>query len=257
MIILLNTVCKQFIIKIFVFLLLITKRKTLSGVNLNPSLDKLAPKICLLIPHPDDEVVGCFHFIERLGSTSKIDLIYVTKELSTEMATKRFRESSKATEALVINNYLQWDFPDGNLINHRTSLIQHLKKLQSKYDLILCPAPNDKTVDHAVLAEVAYTQTPLNKLLWYRSTWLTFPLRDADFVVEGGASKKRAALHHYKTQSKLALQNVVSLSTLEARFCGYHADSVEGFRYASSGLIKDDPLNVLSLKSLIRLRNWL
>ncbi|MBK7353136.1 MAG: PIG-L family deacetylase [Nitrosomonas sp.] len=217
----------------------------------------MSSKICLLIPHPDDEVVGCFHFIERLGPTTTIDLIYVTKELSTEMATKRFRESSKATEALVINNYLQWDFPDGNLINHRVSLIQRMTELQDKYDLILCPAPNDKTADHAVLAQVAYNQISLSKLLWYRSTWLTFPLRNADFVVEGKASKKRAALRHYKTQSKLALQNVVSLSTLEARFCGFHADSVEGFRYASSELMKDDPLNVLSLKSLIRLRDWL
>ena len=257
MIIPLNKICNEVIFKIIITLLLITKYPNPSKIKLKPLLHKPASKICLLIPHPDDEIVGCFHFIERLGSTTTIDLIYVTKELSTEVANKRFRESSKATEVFVINNYLQWDFPDGNLINHRASLIQRMTELQGKYDLILCPAPNDKTTDHAVLAQVAYNQIPLSKLLWYRSTWLTFPLRDADFVIEGRASKKRTALRHYKTQSKLALQNVVSLSTLEAHFCGYHADSVEGFRYASSGLIKDDPLNALSLKSLIRLHDWL
>ena len=258
MIMSLNKICNEVIFRIIITLILIKKYQNNPSKNKLPSpLDKPAAKICLLIPHPDDEAVGCFHFIEHIGSTASIDLIYVTRELSTEIATKRFEESNKAIKGLVINACHQWDFPDGNLINHRITLVQHITEIQNKYNLILCPAPNDKTTDHAVLAEVAYTQIPLNKLLWYRSTWLTFPLRDADFVIEGQATKKRAALRHYKTQSKLALQNVVSLSTLEAQYHGLNCDSVEGFRYASSGLIDTIPLNVLSLKSLIRLRSWL
>jgi len=83
-----------------------------------------------------------------------------------------------------------------------------------------------------MLAEEVHVVIPAGKLLWYRNNWWTFPLRAADFIVEREAKQKRAALRCFKSQQRLALQNVVTLSGFEARLYGSRAASVEAFRFA-------------------------
>ena len=101
------------------------------------------------------------------------------------------------------------------------------------------------------------TNTRANeKLVWYRSTWLTFPLIAADFIATGSAKKKNRALRCFMSQWKMALGNVISFSALEAKTYGLRAKSIEAFRYASSGTVTASPINVLSVTALRQLRRW-
>jgi LmbE family N-acetylglucosaminyl deacetylase len=235
----------------------IPARKKITAV-LDNSILKLTSEdvVAVLIPHFDDEIIGCFHFIESLTTQLSIDLYYITKPLSSEIANTRFAESSIATSNLLVRDRFWWHYPEGNLDENRNSLRQSLSELKNRYSIVLSPSPNDITPDHEVLAKVVLEVIPWEKLLWYRSTWLTFPLHMADFVVVGDSGRKRSALRCFKSQDKLALQNVVSLSGLESKLCGVSALSMEAFRFASTGMAPMRPLNVLSIKSLWNMVSW-
>jgi len=222
---------------------------SLSGLKINGS-------VAILVPHPDDEIIGCFHFMSRYGSSMAIDLIYVTEAPAKVLADLRRGESAEATKRLSISQRVCWGFTDGKLDVHRKDLRLRLEEINTRYDFIFCPAPSDLTPDHAVLAENAYALTSLDKLVWYRSTWWTFPLPAADFIVEGAAEEKRAALRCFKSQRNLALQNVVTLSGFEAAESCFFAESVEAFRFARSGEVAVFPINVLSAKACWKLRHW-
>jgi LmbE family N-acetylglucosaminyl deacetylase len=220
------------------------------------SILRTQESIAILVPHPDDEVIGCFFLIEEIGSDVPIDLIYVSEQPETTLAQTRRGESLEATNGLVVRDRIWWSLPDGGLNLARSQLRERFLKIRSAYDLVLCPAPWDKTSDHRVIAEEALRSLPTSHLVWYRSTWFTFGLHEASFVVLGPARKKRSALRRYRTQEAIALQNAVSVSMLEAKRYGYRSSSAEAFRLASSGNLDLEPLNVLSIKDLWRKSVW-
>ena len=49
------------------------------------------------LPHPDDEVIGCYHFMEQIGIRTPIDLVYVTEDQVSNMANLRRTESAEST----------------------------------------------------------------------------------------------------------------------------------------------------------------
>lgn len=218
--------------------------------------------VAILVPHPDDEVIGCYHFINEIGKSVAVDLYYVTDggagEIQAEsisLSDRRVDESGRATVGMPIRNREWWDFPDGNLSGHREVLHNRLEMLV-EYDLVLCPAPTDITPDHAVLADVLLRSVNIEKLLWYRSTWLTFPLSASDYAVCGDAAQKRRALRCFISQRNLALGNTITLSGFEARLCGSNASSIEAFRYAISGSLGWHPVNILSISAIKKLKEW-
>jgi len=213
-------------------------------------------KIAILVPHPDDEVIGCYYFICNYGYRSDIDLIYVTGEDDKDRAKVRQSEALLATENLIINNRIIWNLTDGRLDTTREKLRPLLKEVGEFYDYIFSPATNDLTPDHSVIAEEALTVIPIDKLIWYRSTWWTFALPSADFVIVGSKKEKQKSLRCFQTQEKLALQNVMSFSSLEAQRYGFSAEYVEAFQYANTERLANMPLNVLSLRSLFRIWKW-
>jgi LmbE family N-acetylglucosaminyl deacetylase len=213
--------------------------------------------LAILVPHPDDEVLGCYHFLERFGSAMDIDLIYVTDAVDDIYADVRRNESLQACKDLAIRRRVRWRFPDGDLTRYWMQLSTQLDEIERDYDFVLCPSVDDRTADHKVLADGADQAISPDKLIWYRSTWLTFTLHAADFVVTGSEKKKRAAIRCFKTQKHVALQNAITISSLEARRCGLGATSAEGFRLASSDVIDVEPINVLSIRSLWRKRDLL
>lgn len=218
--------------------------------------------IAILVPHPDDEVIGCYHFIKEVGKTVPIDLYYVTdggaggiQAETISLTDRRVAESGYATEGLPIRNREWWNLPDGNLSRHREVLRKRLVTL-GEYDLVLCPSPTDITPDHAALADVALLSVNIYRLLWYRSTWLTFPLSASDISVCGDAAQKRRALRCFFSQCNLALGNTITLSSVEARLCGSNASSIEAFRYATSGSLGWRPVNILSISAIKKLQEW-
>lgn len=215
----------------------------------------------ILVPHPDDEVIGCYHFINEIGKSVAVDLYYVTDggaggiHGGDVLVEQRAAESNRAIEGLPIRKRDWWGFPDGKLDDHRVALQQRLAAL-GEYDLVLCPAPTDITPDHAVLADVTLLAVNIEKLLWYRSTWLTFPLWISDFAIGGEASQKRKALKCFFSQSHLALGNTITLSEIESKFCGLDTFSIEAFRFAKSGNLDWQPVNVLSIGAIGKLKEW-
>lgn len=213
--------------------------------------------VCILVPHPDDEVIGCFHFIEKAGKSAAIDLIYVTDSQNAELASQRRGESARATGSMPVRSREYWQYGDGTLAAHSADLQLQIGMLASRYQLVLSPNPTDRTLDHAALAHCAMATVPPAKLLWYRSTWLTFPVRHADIVATGDVGRKLDALGAFSTQRALALANVVHLSTFEASRVGLLGKSIEGFRFAGSGPVSFDPINSISVRSGWQLRAWL
>jgi LmbE family N-acetylglucosaminyl deacetylase len=205
--------------------------------------------ICILVPHPDDEIIGCFHLLQQIGRLASVDLVYVTEDTSAVIASCRREESAAATATLRVRDRIWWSYPDGHLVRYQESLRQRLIDVAQRYKLILCVAPNDRTPDHSVLAAEAYSIIPNEKLLWYRSTWLTFPLYAADIIVSGQAKEKLSKLRLFRSQKNLNLVNVVRISAIEARRCCLSNSSVEAFRFAISGEVHVPPVNVLSIIS--------
>jgi len=217
--------------------------------------------VAILVPHPDDEVIGCYHLINEIGKSVAIDLYYVTDGVaggvqeSFSLSDHRIAESGYATAGLPIRNRQYWHFPDGKLGRLRDELCKHLGML-GEYDLVLCPSPTDLTPDHAALADAALLAVNLDILLWYRSTWLTFPLSASDFSICGDALQKSRAMRCFISQGDLALGNTITLSGVEAKLSGLEASSVEAFRFAASGCLEWQPVNVLSLGAIERLKEW-
>lgn len=214
---------------------------------------------CVLIvaPHYDDEVVGCFHFLTRFANDCTMQVAFVSEDLDDrEYAMARLRESISVLAPAGVVDLHHWQLGDGDVGASEELLAEKLRECNELFDYILTPAPNDRTPDHMVIARVASEVCSPQKLIWYRSTWWTFSLEEADFVVSGSGSAKRRALRRFSTQSALSLSNAVSFSRWEALRSGMRVESVEAFQFGSSRRLSPRPMNILSLKSLLRLGSW-
>ena len=250
---------------------LVSTMTTLIKVNVGAkrfktAIDVIAEgDIAILVPHPDDEIIGCFHFINSIGDHSPIDLHYVTDGSSGgrigSTAThilRRKNESLSASSKLTIRKRQYWGFEDAELKASKDRLYLTLSAIvtSKNYKYILCPAPNDLTEDHRIIAENVLKICNPSQLIWYRSTWLTYPLHDSDFISTGSEKDKIDALRSFKSQSSLALLNSVRSSTCEAKLNGLTANSLEAFRFASSGSVTWTPINTLSITIVKRVREW-
>lgn len=213
--------------------------------------------VAVIVPHPDDEMIGCHHLIAATGHEVAYDLFYVTRHENDARLTEiRFAESARASAGLTVRNRVFWNFPDGNLAACREVLRDRLDEITPQYDYILAPAPNDRTPDHIPIAEETLAASGRDRLVWYRSTWWTFSLLEADFAVVGPAEDKRAALACFASQGHLPLGNVVTLSAWEARRGGISAESIEAFQKATTDRLSREPLNTLSIRTFAWLQRW-
>lgn len=231
----------------------------------NANQELLSTAIAILVPHPDDEVIGCFHLISTLGKDIPIDLYYITgnpisqsSEGIDNLALRRRKESESATSNLPIRKKTYWNFTDGDLSNNQNELKSRLLTLEENdvYTHVLSPSITDLTPDHFELAKAALSTINKTRIVWYRSTYLTFPIFSADFIASGNAKEKLQSLLCFKSQKNLALSNVVNASKVEAYSYGIRATSLEAFRFASSGPLKWSPINVLAISVILKLRKW-
>ena len=131
--------------------------------------------VTIIAPHNDDEVIGCMHLMEAISGIATIDVIIVTKHVDSAVLTYQRRlETEAALESLEINKIINWNFPDGDVAKFSAAIRSKFQRLLATCDIVLCPAPNDKTTDHITIAQVALQELPCEQLIWYRSTWWTF-----------------------------------------------------------------------------------
>lgn len=213
--------------------------------------------VTIVAPHNDDEIVGCMHLMEAISGKVPINLIVVTKHVdSINLTHQRRLETKAALGNLEINEIIDWNFPDGDVGKFSDAIRAKFQMLSAKCDIVLCPAPNDKTKDHITIAQIALQELPCEQLIWYRSTWWTFRMRQANFIVTGQFRKKLNKLKLFKSQSHISLHRSVWLSCLEHLLLTGRVRSSEAFVFANTDSLSAYPLNSISLRHIYRILFW-
>lgn len=214
-------------------------------------------RILIIAPHHDDEVIGCWHFMRALSGLAEIEIAFITCERNNEELTNtRREESARALKGIIIDQVKYLSVQDGVAKGSGEAIGQRVGALSGSIDYVLCPAPNDETIDHRVISEAVANHVQLEKLIWYRSTWWTFGPKCADMVVRGPISEKLTALGFFCSQSHIALERSVRLSCIEQFLSTGTFSSAELFMRAVSNRLSGSPLNSISLYHLPRLLNW-
>lgn len=213
----------------------------------------------ILAPHPDDEIIGCFHLIESDSRNNRFSVAIITQdERVPGLWQRRFGESQEVLSGMHVESVGNWGFRDGGLDAQRAELKEKLTAETANYDYVVCTAPNDRTPDHATLASVALEAVPHDRLIWYRSTWFVFRLIDADFYRVGSAAAKTAAIGKFVSQDGIDLARTLEFAKWEGQ-CLHLAPglSVEGFQFASTDRLAERPLNSISIGALFDAVGWL
>jgi LmbE family N-acetylglucosaminyl deacetylase len=121
--------------------------------------------IITLVPHPDDEALGCSGTLLQLhkksGTSSSIIFLTSGEKLyvdaSSEIAEKRKEEARRSSEMLGCGETLFLDFPDGEIRGHREAIYQKLHGIieERKPHIVLSPSPIDYHDDHIATSHIA------------------------------------------------------------------------------------------------------
>lgn len=228
---------------------------TESGAPANGFVGK---RIAIIAPHNDDEVVGCWHFMEAMAGSADIGVIVVTRHADdADLTETRRAETRQALLGVGVTELSYWDIADGRAVDAADQLEGLMSDLENRWDYVLCPAPNDRTFDHVPIAKAAAAKIRSGKLVWYRSTWWTFRMRDADVIFAGSIRNKIRALSVFRSQKKIALARGVWLSVFEHLLVKGRLSSAEGFVFARDSVLPADPLNSISLRHYPRFPFWI
>jgi len=223
-----------------------------------PATDFVGKRIAIIAPHNDDEVVGCWHFMEAMAGIADIGVIVVTRHAGdADLTDTRRTETQQALLSVGVTELSYWDIADGGAVDAADQLESLVSDLENRWDYIFCPAPNDRTFDHVPIAKAATASISSGKLVWYRSTWWTFRMRDADVIFTGSIRNKIRALSVFRSQKKIALARGVWLSVFEHLLVKRRLSSAEGFVYARDSVLPADPLNSISLRHYPRFPFWI
>lgn len=213
--------------------------------------------LTIIAPHNDDEVLGCFHLMKKLSPSTNIKIVIVTRHKNDlDLTNIRQSETIKALEGIENLDFVYWNLSDGNVKNELFYLENFFRTLVSGSDLILCPAPNDLTEDHVPIALTAFKEVPDNRLIWYRSTWWTFKMRNADFIVTGNLKDKFLAIEQFESQKHIKLKRALWLSFFEYLLVSFRLRSAEAFLFANESRLAPLPFNSISLRHLYRVFSW-
>jgi LmbE family N-acetylglucosaminyl deacetylase len=192
-------------------------------------LNKVGLKILLLAPHYDDEILGAFCLLHKEHERQDIDLAYITdgKNCHTSpfyqhIEEVRRKESAMALKGIHFSNKTFLSFPDGSLHKFSLELEEWLEQhiIKHRYNILLAPAPDDRTPDHHVLSLSCLKITehyPEVDLFFYRSTWSTFPICSADLIYSSPLKKKYNALRQFSSQNNIPLINTLIYSLWETK----------------------------------------
>ncbi len=122
-------------------------------------------KALILVPHPDDETIGCGGLLIKLSYNSLIKVILFTQgeklesHLSMEaLREKRIQEFREVMNLLNIKDVEIYDFPDGGLRDYKEKLKTLIKSKIEEYkpDVTVTSYIFDYHEDHKVLGEIIF-----------------------------------------------------------------------------------------------------
>lgn len=205
-------------------------------MNRLPSIEHLPRRILVLVPHYDDEVLGCGGTLARLAGVCDFRIVYTTNgrgsadlgmpgirvNPSLDLGEIRRRESLRALSVLGLSEHDAefLDVPDYQVSQYHQSVYERIVRLGREFnpDGIWLPFRYDRHPDHVALSRIGFSASVVlgvRKIWEYfvyyrwkmlpggdvrrhcRNEWLMeSPLRDS-------AAKKRAALECFTTQTTL------------------------------------------------------
>ena len=133
-----------------------------------PQVIPLDARVCIIAPHPDDEILGCGGLIQRLDKLGyQIVLFAVTNGTAShpgsslytpeELNQIRPAETRAALEALPLKqNILRiaLDIQDGKVAEQRDVLQQHLQSYLQPNDVLISTFVHDGHPDHEITGQV-------------------------------------------------------------------------------------------------------
>jgi LmbE family N-acetylglucosaminyl deacetylase len=190
---------------------------------------RTAARRCLVLaPHPDDDVLGCGGTIAvKRAIDTDVRIVVVTDgavtpgtwHRSPALAVQRRDEARRAAARLGIasEEVVFYDFPDGELDRHGSSLLERLRAEVRSFvpDEVLSTAPSDPHADHAAvgracraLLDEGAIAVLLEYPVWqwrspsaFARTWLASGRLRPDVVdVRAHAGLKREALDEHCSQ---------------------------------------------------------
>lgn len=193
-------------------------------------------RLLVLVPHYDDEVLGCGGTLAKLAGRSNIRLIYATSGRGSEdlgmpgvrvnpsldLGEIRRRESLRALSVLGIGEHAAdfLDVPDYQVAQFHQSVYERIVRLGRDFgpDAIWLPFRYDRHPDHVALSRIGFSAATVlgvrdvwEYFVYYR--WKLLPGGDVrrylrpEWLVEshlnGTAERKRVALECFATQTTL------------------------------------------------------
>ncbi|HIE60085.1 MAG TPA: hypothetical protein EYP82_09285, partial [Hydrogenothermaceae bacterium] len=170
-------------------------------------------KVLVLVPHPDDELLGCGGLLLKFKSLgTKVHLVLFTKGESLKstydkksLMEIRVKEFRKSISKLGISSYEIFDFPDGQLEKYEKDIKRIITKLIDSYnpDTVILPFIFDPHKDHSVIGKVGfeiYKSNPhINFLMYLVHTFFRANfLVDISDVVEDLKEKRETTIDDLK-----------------------------------------------------------
>lgn len=219
-----------------------------------------AKRLLILVPHYDDEVLGCYNLLRNCVN-KEFDLLYVTdssghKVKHYDSLTRRI-ESDKALAGISsVRQKIYLDIPDQEVYRFKGELKDKILLIADDYDFILSPAYWDTTPDHSTIAQTLLETIDSDKIIYYRSTDYTFKSNSASFCSRGGIGDKLRAISAFRTQRHLALFNpIIYSSIIDTKL--NNIDTIECFLFANEITEKSKlNFNTLGIKNIFRFENF-
>lgn len=124
-----------------------------------------AGNVLILVPHPDDEALGCSGSITLLNNKgAHSTIVYLTNgerlygDPSEDIAKKRIEEAKKVSNMLGCKETLFLNFPDGETSKYKDKIYKKLQEIiiGKRPELVFAPSPVDFHADHISLSYVVF-----------------------------------------------------------------------------------------------------
>ncbi len=200
------------------------------------SIENAPHRILVLVPHYDDEALGCGGALAKLAGRREIRVVYATSGRGSEnlgmpgvrinpsldLGEIRRRESMRALSVLGLGEHAAdfLDVPDYQVEQYRQSVYERIVRLGREWgpDCIWMPFRYDRHPDHVALSRIGLSAATVlgirdiwEYFVYYR--WKMLPGGDVrkhcreEWMLESPvadvAGKKRAALQCFVTQTTL------------------------------------------------------
>lgn len=219
-----------------------------------------AKRLLILVPHYDDEVLGCYNLLRNCVK-KEFDLMYVTdssghKGKHYDSMTRRIESDTALADISSVRQKIYLDLPDQEVYRFKGELKHKILLIADDYDFILSPAYWDTTPDHSAIAHTLLETLDSDKIIYYRSTDYTFNSNGASFCSRGRIGDKLRAINAFKTQRHLALFNPIiysSITDIKLK----NIDTVECFLCASEMREEHKQnFNTLGIHNIFKFENF-